>query len=236
VNIWSIIDRHSAITTTCVLCGRRDPHSGYTGLCLDCHGELPAIRRPCHRCGLPLPDAPRIGVCGRCQANPPPYGRCVAPLAYTPPVPQLIGGLKYGHRLHYARVLGELLAVHLAHRHAPLPELILPVPLHAGRIRERGFNQALEIALAAGKRLRIRVDRTRLRRTRPTLPQTGLDRRSRLQNLKEAFELGDGPAASHVAVLDDVVTTGATVGTIAKVLHRAGIPEVSVWAIARTPT
>lgn len=220
----------------CLVCdsGFRPPPA--RDLCVPCHHALPWIGRACARCGLPLPeDAPSGSLCGQCVKRAPDFDRCIAPYAYTPPISDLIAGLKYGGRLPNARLLGRLLADHLIAIGAPIPDLILPVPLHPRRTRERGFNQALEIARSLTRQIRIPIDSRALLRTRATAAQAGLDRRKRHANVRGAFAVKRAFEGRHVAVIDDVVTTGQTAAEIARVLRRGGCGEISVWAIARTP-
>ena len=146
---------------------------------------------------------------------------------------QLVAGLKFHERLAGGRLLGELLARHLLARVNPLPELILPIPLHPRRLRQRGFNQAMELALPVGRRLGIPLDRKSCRRKRPTQPQTELDLVQRRRNLRKAFALSGALPARHIALVDDVVTTGSTSDELARLLKRAGAERVEVWAAAR---
>lgn len=130
--------------------------------------------------------------------------------------------------------LVTLLAEHLRHDAGALPDLILPCPLHPRRYRSRGFNQAAVVAAELGRSLNIPVDYALCARTKAMPPQTGLDRATRLKNLKDAFVLNARPPR-HVAIVDDVVTTGATTDHLARTLKAAGAEFVSVWALARTP-
>ncbi len=229
---WLISLQSTLYPTRCLLCGA--PGSGGLDLCLGCLAELPRIARPCHQCGEPLPEAAPPGArCGPCQRRPPAFDRCIAPLAYAGPVPLLVAGLKFHDRLAGGRLLGELLARHLLVRGGPPPELILPIPLHPRRLRQRGFNQALELALPLGRRLGVPLDRHSCRRNRATQPQTELDLKQRRRNLRNAFALAGPLPARHIALVDDVVTTGSTSNELARLLKRAGAERVEVWAAAR---
>lgn len=233
---WSIFGQYWLFPPRCILCGRTFQPPPARDLCPPCEAELPWIHNACAHCGLPLPLAAGGGaVCGHCRRAPPPFDRCIAPFSYRPPIGELVSGLKYGARLAHARLLAELLAEHLARTHSPLPELLLPVPLHPSRVRQRGFNQALEIARVMVKRLSLSLDRGGLRRIRATDAQAGLDKTKRRANVRGAFSVRPALDAGHVAILDDVVTTGHTVSEITRMLKRHGVREVSVWAVARTP-
>lgn len=212
----------------CLLCGA-DTDSP-AGLCLPCQADLPRIAHPCPRCGEAL--ATTTGLpCGRCLKHPPPFDELVAALAWETPVPGFVGALKFRERLPAARLLGHLLAAAVADR--PRPDLLIPVPLHGRRLRRRGFNQAMEIARFTARCLDLPLLPTALRRNRPTPPQQHLDARQRRRNLRGAFELARPLPARHVAIVDDVVTTGSTVGEIARLLKRAGAERVVVWTAAR---
>jgi len=216
----------------CVLCGA--PGQPELDLCPGCYADLPEITRPCPRCGLPLPEALAPGTpCGACQQRAPTYDRCWAPLAYAEAVPYLVTGLKFRSRLAFARLLGSLIATSLQNSPAHLPQLLLPVPLHPSRLRQRGYNQALEVGRVVARRLDIPLAIHACIRTRHTDPQVGLDRASRRRNLRGAFALARPLPVQHVALIDDVVSTGSTVEELARIVKTAGVPRVDVWAASR---
>ncbi len=232
VNKWIELALSGVYAPVCVLCGT----AGQSGLdlCLGCRADLPRIARPCPRCGLPLPDTSNPGTpCGTCQQIGPQYDRCWAPFAYSGPIPYLITGLKFRSRLAFARLLGELLVDALRHSRVRYPELLLPVPLHRSRLRERGYNQALEVGRHIAKRIQIPLAARACIRTRHTAPQVGLDRTLRHRNMRGAFALTERLPVRHVALIDDVVSTGSTVEEVARTLKAAGIARVDVWAVAR---
>lgn len=219
---------------TCVLCGGAG--QGGLDLCAACLAELPTNRHGCGRCGLPLPaERPPGSLCGACQRRLPPYAVCHAAFRYEEPLPNLVTGAKFRGRLNLARLLGQCLARELGERAVELPERILPVPLHARRLRERGYNQALEIARALGPELGIPVDRRSCVRVLATSPQAELARQARRRNVRGAFRVLRPPGVARVAILDDVVTTGSTVSELTRVLLKSGVERVDVWAVARTP-
>ena len=217
----------------CVLC--RQPGCGMD-LCPGCLLDLPWPADACQRCALPLPPAQTL--CGSCQSGISAVDYCIAALSYEYPVDRLITALKFQRRLYLARVLGELLTVRLAEAFAAgllaQPEILLPVPLHPRRLAERSYNQAAEIALVPGNRYGLEVRPNLCRRIRATPPQTGLSRRARLRNLQGAFRLDGSVAGCRVAVVDDVITTGATTLQLARLCKANGAGEVQVWAVART--
>lgn len=226
VNIWPGFA--SLIGSSCALC--RAPSDGICGACL---AALPRNVHPCSRCALPLPDdAPPASLCAGCQARTPTFDRVVAPLVYSAPVDDLIGAFKYHQRLPLGRVLAGVLGEALGgHR---TPQLLLPVPATPDRLRERGFNQAAELARILAARLGIPWDAGRLYRARAAGAQRGLNRRERQHNLRGAFACR-GSVPPHVALIDDVMTTGATAEEASRALKRAGAAGVEVWAVARTP-
>ncbi len=213
---------------TCLLCDA----AGAAGrdLCAGCYAELPWNRTACAVCGAPLPAA---GVCGPCLRKPPPFEATFALLRYQRPVDWLLQGFKFNRRLAPGRLCGELLATALAERDEPLPQLLIPVPLHPSRLRERGYNQALELARPLARHLAIPIDHSLVRRVRATATQSLLPGDERRRNVRGAFELVRPLPARHVAIIDDVVATGSTVGELARVLRRGGAERIEVWAVAR---
>jgi ComF family protein len=171
-------------------------------------------------------------LCGACLKQPPAFDACVAPFLYGFPVDRMIQGLKYRGDLAYGRILGSLLARHLADRRTR-PELVIPVPLARLRYRERGFNQARELALPVCDLLGLTLRSDLVTRHRETREQAALDRNDRLTNTQHAFSLAAPFKARHIAIIDDVVTTGSTVNELSKVLRAAGAEWIEVWAVAR---
>ena len=219
---------------TCVLCGA--PGALGLDLCQGCLADLPHNRHPCSRCAHPLPwDLQASGVCGACQGQPPPQDTSHIPFLYQDAIPSLVIGAKFHGRLNLARLLGLCLARSLRQEGISRPDIIIPVPLHPRRMRERGYNQALEIARALSRELAIPVDPSLCARLRATPPQVGLEREERRHNVRGAFGVIGPVAARHLVILDDVVTTGGTAGELARVLRQAGAARIDLWAVARTP-
>lgn len=216
----------------CLLCGTSTGSS--TDLCGYCREALPWIRVPCLRCGLPLIGAP-VPLCGHCLVTSSPFTRVVAPLAFCAPAAELIRQLKFGGNLAAARLLGALLAEAIALAYdSDRPSLIVPTPLHWRRLVRRGHNQAALIARVVGRHLGIPVAYDGARRIRATAPQTGLDRLARRRNLAGAFVCRASVAGQSIAVVDDVLTTGATLSDLGRCLGASGAAEVHVWVLART--
>lgn len=210
------------------------------GLCQGCRSDLPDNECACHRCGLPLSLAvPRPDlVCGECLKHPPPFDRAFIPWRYQFPVDRMISRYKYHGQRHYARpLLADMTSQVrklLSEQPERRPQLLVAAPMHPKRQRSRGFNQAADIAEAISTGAGIPWTDTLLTRTRAIRPQSGLNRRQRLSNLRELFDIS-GPVPRHVALVDDVVTTGATAATLAKLLRRQGARTIEIWALARTP-
>ncbi|WP_348758999.1 ComF family protein [Candidatus Methylocalor cossyra] len=227
VNDWPNIIQDWLYPPTCLLCG--DPGQRGRDLCRPCADALPYLRRACPRCALPHAEA---GPCAACRADPPAFDRAFALFHYQAPVDHLIRALKFGARHPCARLLGTLLADGLEGRGAR-PEALIPVPLHARRYRQRGFNQTVEIARTVARRLGITLDLGSCRRVRATAPQAQLSARERHENLRAAFAVRPGVGYRHVAIIDDVVTTGATANALAQALRDAGVETIEVWSCAR---
>ena len=185
-------------------------------------------------CAEPLPAASGPRLCGACLRDPPPFESSFVPFRYAYPLDHLVQGLKFRNELACGRVLGELFAVSLLARGAPLPEAIVPVPLALRRYRKRGYNQAIELALSIRRVTALAVRSEVAIRQRETAEQAGLDRKARRRNVTGAFAIVAPLRERHIAILDDVVTTGSTARELAAVLRQAGAERIEVWAIART--
>lgn len=217
----------------CLLCGTRAADGPDLDLCDGCRQDLPLAANGCWRCGRPLPAAAGHGVCGTCQRQPPPFDQTLVLAHYAPPVDRLIQRLKFSGQLNVARLLGALLAERAAMR-AQLPEALVPVPLHSRRLRQRGYNQALEIARVVGEKLDMPVLERSCQRSRATPPQSDLPARARSANVRGAFTAGDLRGIRSLAIVDDVMTTGSTVAELAHGLRRQGARHIEVWVCART--
>jgi ComF family protein len=171
-------------------------------------------------------------ICPACRLNPPRWQRIIAPLQYRGLTRDYLLQLKYSEALYLARSLCRQ-AIDPFRRNWPRPEVLLPVPLHRKRLLERGYNQAAEIAQVLSAELDIPVDRRALTRQRDTPVQSGLSAGQRVDNVRQAFNYSPRRDYRHVAVVDDIVTTGSTVTEITGLLHREGVEFVEVWALAR---
>ncbi len=218
---------YPALQGICLFC--RQPTSQPL-LCHYCAEELPLLDHHCHLCGTPIAGSETI--CGHCLLQPPEWDHLHILADYQFPLIGLIHKLKYQHTTLPAVLLGRMLA-ELYPDNEPKPEVILPVPLHWRRQWIRGYNQAQELARPISKQLGIPCDPRLLRRIRATKVQAGLSQGMRHTNLKNAFQVAPH-TYRHVAILDDVVTTGSTVTTLVRLLKQSGCERVDVWAICRT--
>jgi len=201
-------------------------------LCPPCAAALPRPANACPCCAAKSSD-PGI-PCGECQKRPPHYAFARAAFVYASPIDRLVQNLKYHQRLELSRVLGGYLANAVTSFGDELPDVVVPVPLHPSRLRERGFNQSLEIARFVADTHRLPLDYRHVRRIRPTAPQAELPREQRRKNVHGAFETDKNVfAGKRVAIVDDVMTSGHTANALASTLLRNGAAEVRVWVVAR---
>jgi ComF family protein len=199
-------------------------------LCAACDADLPRLGMDfCPRCALASPAG---ALCGRCLTQPPRYDATFAALAYRFPADVLVHALKFRGELALAPLFAGLLAQKLPS--AGRVDFMLPVPLSASRLRERGYNQALEIGRDIARATRVRLAPELCERRRDTLAQADLPLAQRAQNVRDAFHCPRLVEGASIAVLDDVMTTGATLDEIAATLKRAGAARVVNWVVART--
>ncbi len=219
----------------CALCGAAG--DARTSLCDGCHRDLPWLDgNACARCGEPAgalaPDTVAPARCNRCAREPPPFERLVAALDYRFPVDAMIRRLKFEGELWLVPVLAGLLFERCAS--AAQPQYLLPVPLSNQRIAERGFNQSAEVARLLSRQTGIPMRLEVLRRARDTLPQSALPLAGRAENLRGAFVVDRPVDGLHLALVDDVATTGATGAEAAHALLRQGAARVDLWTVAQT--
>lgn len=232
---WLKNNLSQIVSKQCLLC--LSPTKNKHLLCAGCEKDLPENTCRCVICSIPFSTTQaneKQLVCGKCQKNPPHFTTSSIPHIYASPLKQLITQLKFHGNLSCAPLLAQGFINSIKHR-KNMPECIIPVPLHQQRLRERGFNQALELARIIASKLNIPLDYSLCYREKPTPFQSGLSAKQRKQNLKNAFKVTNNNSYRHVAIFDDVVTTGTTVNELAKQLKQAGVETIEVWAIARTP-
>lgn len=218
---------HAILPQNCILCGSACDRQQ---LCTGCSGDLPFHRTPsCPICALPSPQAE---VCGECLKHPPHFDATFAIFSYDFPANALLRALKYQGRLEIAEFLATTLVHNLAG--CKRPDLIIPMPLHTSRLKERGFNQAAEIARRVARLMNVPLAVDAALRVRATEPQAGLPLAKRKKNLRGAFASGQALSGKKIAVIDDVMTTGTSLNELAKTLKAAGAVQVECWVAART--
>jgi ComF family protein len=218
----------------CLVCGEAGANN--RDLCVDCQRALPWNRSACARCGLSMPEP--VAACGRCLKKPPPLDRVHAAFRYGFPVDRLLPRFKFHHDLAAGRELADAMHAMLSRTmpaDADHPQALIAVPLHPKRLRQRGYNQALELARPLAKQVAIPILHDGLRRIRDIAPQSSLGALARRRNPRGAFAVGGDALPAHVALVDDVMTTGATLYECARVLKRAGVHRVDAWVAARVP-
>ena len=203
-------------------------------LCAPCLNDLPHNQVCCLQCALPLPQP---GLCPDCLSHPPAFQRSLAAYCYAPPIDRLITRWKHrGDERPLALLAGALTdQLRLAYGQDDWPQRLLPVPLHPLRLIRRGFHQTVQLANRLSSNLQLPSDKRTLVRVARGPSQQGLDKRARRINLRGQFEIAGPVQGLHLALVDDVMTTGSTADTLAALLLAAGANRVDVWLLARTP-
>jgi len=234
---WLLNIQFGLLPGTCVCCKRASHRQ--LDLCQSCEATLPRISHPCSLCGLPLPTGYQGRNCGTCLHLKPPWTRLCSPFSYEANVRQCISAFKYRGRLVAGRVLTNYLlnTLNQEYRLSGWPDLIIPVPLHRKRLRQRGYNQALEISRTISGQTGIPLCNHLVKRSKDTKKQTGLSARDRKNNVRHAFDIpSKNPILENktVALVDDVITTGVTLTELAHCFGKTGVKEIHVWTLART--
>ncbi len=232
----------SLFPSRCLLCQKTvkpQAQSLAIEICSECFQRLPHNKVSCIHCALPLPDdlADNI-LCGRCMKKPPAFDYAYSPLRYEDDVIRLMHQLKFSEKITCSRTFGEIMLPLLKTKVMQgnnKPDWLLPVPLHSARLRQRGFNQSIELARVISEKLNIAIEYDAVRRSRSTASQTGLDAKTRRKNINGAFSVKHKLKAKHVLIIDDVMTTGSTVNELAKTLKQNGVKYVGVLSFARAP-
>ena len=231
-----LLDR--LLPNACLLCDGSTSHT-HAPICPACLADLPYLQRQshlCQTCALPLAVA--APLCGHCLHEPPAFSQCQIPFLYGHPIDALIHRFKYQRQLSSGRLLAELMAEQLQQQNARMPDFLVPVPMHWQRRWQRGFNQTEVLAQQLAKHFALEL-LDACRAPLPTHSQQGLGRAERLKNLRRTF--APNPKAkpklqqAHIALVDDVVTTGATARCLSELLRKQGAQQVDIWALARTP-
>ena len=221
---------------SCILCD--EPAEAEMPICVACEAEMPWLGEHCQTCALPLPEAGL--TCDGCLLEPPAYEQVAVPWRYDFPVDSLITRFKHNAKWPFGHLLADVLSQYLQHRFdedLPRPDALLPVPLAAKRLRQRGFNQAAMLARWLSRQLDLPCEENVVRRIQDTSAQQDLDAKARKRNLRNAFALTTDAHVKgrHLALVDDVLTTGATAQALARLLMNAGAARVDMYCLARTP-
>lgn len=223
----------SLFPARCVFCQQTVRHDFM--ICADCYQSLPHNKSCCQRCALPLVEEMNTALlCGRCIRKIPAFDYTYSPFRYEDNIIGLVHQLKFSEKISYARSIGEILLQHYSAT-GEKPDCLLPVALHKSRLRQRGFNQSIEISRVLAKKLGIPIEHKAVVRKRSTLAQTGLTAKQRARNIRGAFSMAGELHYKHVLIVDDVMTTGATVNELAKLLKKNNVERVGVLSIARAP-
>ena len=236
----------------CISC-KQELAQDHHPCCRLCYAKLPFQSHCCAQCGQSYSG--NTDYCGRCISKPPSFDTCFCPFRYETPVDKYVKAFKYHARPELAKTLAELLFSEIEANGLEMPELLMPVPMHISKLRQRGYNQSLLLAQQLSKLMGVPYDRRLIRKTRATLPQAELSLKLRQSNLRGSFEFirqADAknhslkkyrtfvnkkkprPLPKHVAIVDDVFTTGATASELAKILRKNGVDYIQVWGVAHT--
>lgn len=217
-----------ALPLRCLVC--EEPGSAGLDLCVACQAALPWNDHACPLCALPLPEGTPALRCGVCLHDPPRHAAAAAVFLYAAPVDQLLRRFKFHHDLAAGRLLSQLMLQRVP-RFVDGP--LAPIPLHRQRLRTRGYDQGLELTRPLARALRQPLW-CGLHRDRLTAAQSALDADARRRNLHDAFAITTPPPA-RLTVVDDVMTTGATLDAAVHALQCVGLPDPAVWVCARVP-
>lgn len=225
------------LPSSCIVCGL-SANRDYC-LCAECEQGLPRCEKCCYRCGLARGTADEGGPCNACLLSPPGFDSCCAAFRYAAPIDKLVANFKFSARFDVGNSLARILAsaFNAHYGDSARPQLLLPVPLHRSRLRARGFNQAEQICRVLARYCRVSTSTALLHKTRNTEAQTAMkSAAARAVNQRGAFSLHglqSAQSVTHIALVDDVVTTMATSDTIARLLKSQLSCRIDLWCLAR---
>ncbi len=229
---WLTNHSYRIVPGNCVICGENSHRD--LDLCQPCEEDLPWIHDGCVICSLPID--PLDNLCRSCHESPPSFDRCVCPLRYEFPVDSMISRFKNHRHLASGKVLARLLGTHINSQiEETAPDVLVPTPLHPSRRRSRGYNQAEQIAITISEMTEVPIAKDCLVQIRATPEQKSLGISERKKNVKNAFTCNGDITDKHILLVDDVVTTCATINEISRCLRKEGAKEITVLALARTP-
>ena len=249
VDYWLKNILNACARQACLLCGGAADIEYNLALCKACRNDLPVLGETCQQCANPLenrlerlealsnsPGLLQTRLCGQCLQQRPYFDHSIAFFPYLAPFDHLVQAAKFRGKLATAHLCGQLLAEPVSLSLASLsdcPDALLAVPLHRSRQHERGYNQALEIARPVARQTGLPILRGVASRVKAAPPQSSLSLKQRRKNVHNAFKIQGSVANQHIAIIDDVMTSGATVNALAKALKQAGARRVSVWCFCR---
>lgn len=211
----------------CVLCGSMSRAGMW---CAACDALLPYMTTAhCPICALPTSQGE---VCGQCLKRPPLFTHTTAVFSYAYPLNKLIHAMKYHEQLPLAHAFAALLAQRIDTY--PLPDYVIAMPLHPAKLRARGFNQSHLLATMLAKQRRCRLLPNACQRIRNTAPQSSLPRKEREGNMRDAFCCEQDLTGKRIALVDDVLTTGASLNALAAAVQARGAMQIEAWVVART--
>ncbi|WP_439405883.1 ComF family protein [Legionella bozemanae] len=225
--IWSLT-QSLRLYSICVLCNQF--HHSKMAICTPCIEFMTRLGPACRYCAYPLPDTYLL-VCGRCIKKTPYFDRTLINYVFEEPLRNLLHQFKYHNGLYLGSFLSELMS-HSLPKNENMPQCLIPVPMHPQRIKLRGFNQAAVLVRLLAKKLQLPYDLTSCQKILNTEPQASLDGEQRQKNLRHAFKVKKIPW-HHVAIVDDLLTTGSTANELARALKKSGVKKVDVWCCAR---
>ncbi len=226
LNIRTLIKQLSP-NQPCVLCGSMSRDGLWCG---HCDTSLPYLKDAnCPVCALPTPNG---DVCGHCLSRPPTFASTTAAFSYAFPLDKMIHAMKYGQQLALANALASKLAANI--KLDIKPDLIIPMPLHPNKLRERGFNQSLLLASSIAKLCKLKLLTDSCQRVRDTPAQSALPWKDRKKNVRDAFHCTMDLTGMNVVLVDDVLTTGASMNALADAIMKNGASRIDVWVVART--
>lgn len=213
----------------CIICNKTSPCS----ICWLCFCLLPWAEHYCQKC---LTALPRTGLCGQCQTKVSKFQMGVIAFYYQSPIAEILHKLKYQNGLEYASAIAHSLAVSLFTQFdsTTKPEIIIPIPLHQNRLKQRGYNQVAEIVKYLSPIIEIPICWDALERIKDTHAQVGLSEAKRRKNISNAFAIKNPLETKSVLLVDDVITSGSTMVSAAQCLKSANIDNIIVAAIAKT--
>lgn len=235
--LFASLKRRFALQRNCVFCQQINHRTDDSDFCSSCYSQLKRNLLACQRCAIPLENTGQGQlICGTCQKQAPSFDRTLATFHYAYPLDKLITASKYKRRTDLLKSLSKEMLVDLSTVYVDKenrPDVIMPIPLHRNREFQRSYNQSEILAKHLARQFDVAIDTKSLQRIRSTPKQSKLDKKQRQKNLRNAFHFSSQNSYHHIALVDDVMTTGATLESAARTLKQSGIKRVDVWCIAR---